>query len=201
MPSSHGGSRRFEYRAAHWTYDESQRELQFSSDPCGDQNECKSAWWRSNASIRATLDRLSGQLRAERTGWRRIYTRGSKPEYRFLYRHAHPRLPVCAKASSRSSVGAMSGESRAPSAHRLDVAVNSGGRRLGRHEAVLVDIPANCGLQRRGVWFLIEVGIRGLLMPDEQGMAVCYMICEPASQYYRIKTGSPRMPVLIDQRI
>ena len=64
-----------------------------------------------------------------------------------------------------------------------------------------MDIPASYGLERRGVWFLIEVGIRSLLMPDERGMAVCYMICEPASHYYRIMTGSARMPVLIDQRI
>jgi hypothetical protein len=39
--------------------------------------------------------------------------------------------------------------------------------------AVPVDIPANYGLERRGVWFLIETGIRGLLVLDEQGWAVC----------------------------
>jgi hypothetical protein len=68
-------------------------------------------------------------------------------------------------------------------------------------EAVRVDIPASYGLERRGVWFLIEVGISGILVPDEHGIAVCYMICEPASHYYRIMTGATRMPVLIDQRI
>ncbi len=68
-------------------------------------------------------------------------------------------------------------------------------------EAVPVDIPASYGLERRGVWFLIEVGIRGILVPDENGIAVCYMICEPASHYYRIMTGATRMPVLIGQRI
>jgi hypothetical protein len=54
---------------------------------------------------------------------------------------------------------------------------------------------------RRDVWFLIETGIRGVLVPDEKGIAVCYMSCEPASHYYRIMTVSARMPVLIDQRI
>ena len=64
-----------------------------------------------------------------------------------------------------------------------------------------MDIPASFGLERRGVWYLIEVGIRGLLVPDERGLAVVYMICEPSSHNYQIMTGSPRMPVLIDQRI
>jgi hypothetical protein len=63
-----------------------------------------------------------------------------------------------------------------------------------------VDIPASYGLER-GVWFLIEQGIRGLLVPDERGIAVAYMICEPSSHYYFVMTRSPRMPVLIDQRI
>jgi hypothetical protein len=30
---------------------------------------------------------------------------------------------------------------------------------------------------------------------------VAYMLCEPASHYYQVMTRSPRMPVLIDERI
>jgi hypothetical protein len=52
--------------------------------------------------------------------------------------------------------------------------------------AIPVGIPASYGLERRGVWYLIEVGIRGLLVPDERGCAVAYMICEPASHSYQI---------------
>jgi hypothetical protein len=63
-----------------------------------------------------------------------------------------------------------------------------------------VDIPATLGLER-GRWYRITQGIRGLLVPDERGMAVAYMICEPASHYYRVMTGSERMPVFIGQRI
>ena len=66
--------------------------------------------------------------------------------------------------------------------------------------AIPVDIPTSYGLERRSVWYLIETGIRGLLVPDERGWTVCYMNCKPASHYYRIMTGSDRMPVLIDQR-
>jgi hypothetical protein len=66
--------------------------------------------------------------------------------------------------------------------------------------AIPVDIPATLGLER-GVWFRIRQGIRGLLVPDERGIAVAYMICEPSSHYYQIMTRSPRMPVLIEERI
>jgi hypothetical protein len=61
--------------------------------------------------------------------------------------------------------------------------------------------PGHIRVGAAGGWYLIEQGIRGLRVPDERGLAVVYMVCEPASHYYRIMTGSPRMPVLIDQRI
>jgi hypothetical protein len=48
---------------------------------------------------------------------------------------------------------------------------------------------------------MIHVGIRGILVPDERGVAVVYMLCEPASHHYQVMTQSRRMPVLIDQRI
>ena len=66
--------------------------------------------------------------------------------------------------------------------------------------AIPVDIPATFGLDR-GVWYLVRQGMRGLLVPDERGMAVVYMICEPATHYYRVMTRSDRMPVLIDEWI
>lgn len=56
------------------------------------------------------------------------------------------------------------------------------------------------GLER-GVWFHIRQGIRGLLVPDEHGREAVYLICEPASHYYRVMTRSRWMPVLIAQRV
>jgi hypothetical protein len=53
----------------------------------------------------------------------------------------------------------------------------------------------------QGVWYRVRQGIRGLLVPDERGIAVAYMICEPATHYYRIMTRNGRMPVLIQERI
>ena len=65
----------------------------------------------------------------------------------------------------------------------------------------VVVIPATSALERRGVWPLVEAGIKGLLVPDEGGAAVVCVICEPSSHRDRIMTGAERMPVLIDQRI
>jgi hypothetical protein len=129
------------------------------------------------------------------------YRRGKKPEYRFVYRDTHPRLPVWRDGQFQIvRWGNKRGQSRAlPRTVCTWQSTVKGG--WAGSAAVLVDIPASYGLERRSVWFLIEVDIRGLLMPDKHGMAVCYMICEPASHYCRIMTGSPRMPVLIDQRI
>ena len=41
----------------------------------------------------------------------------------------------------------------------------------------------------------------GRLVPDQRGIAVLYMICEPDSHFYRGMTRSDRMPVLIEERI
>ena len=66
--------------------------------------------------------------------------------------------------------------------------------------AIPVDIPVTFGLER-GVWYRIRQGIRGILVPDERGIAVAYMICEPATHYYHVMTRSSRMPVLIEEKI
>ncbi len=65
---------------------------------------------------------------------------------------------------------------------------------------VAVEIPAILGCDR-GIWYVVRQGMRGLLVPDEKGWAVCYMICEPASHYYQVMTRNDRMPVLIGERI
>jgi hypothetical protein len=62
---------------------------------------------------------------------------------------------------------------------------------FGRSSAIRVAIPAMPGYER-SAWFTIRQGIRGLPVPDERGIAVDYMICEPSSHYFRIITGSTR---------
>jgi hypothetical protein len=77
--------------------------------------------------------------------------------------------------------------------------VEKGGWRDRRVEPVV--IPATMGLDK-GVWYRIRQGIRGLVAHDERGWPRVYVICEPSSHYYQIKShGSRWMPVLIDERI
>jgi hypothetical protein len=63
-----------------------------------------------------------------------------------------------------------------------------------------VDNPTTLGFEGR-VWYRARQGMRGLLVPDERGCSVCYMLVEPASQYDKVMTRSDRMPVLIGGRI
>jgi hypothetical protein len=133
---------------------------------------------------------------------RRLHRRGEQAEYRFLFRDRKPRLPIW-RDGRLQVVRWGNGRGQSRSLPRTGwtwlKTIQEGGWRGS--DAVPVDIPASYGLERRGVWFLIETGLRGLLVPDERGWAVCYVICEPSTHYYRIMTGSDRIPVLIDQRI
>jgi len=64
-----------------------------------------------------------------------------------------------------------------------------------------VVIPANYGFHR-GTWFLIEEGVKGVLLPETPSGPVVYLLVEPASNYYRNMTGqSPMMPVFVNQTI
>jgi hypothetical protein len=133
---------------------------------------------------------------------RRLHSRGGDAEFRFLFRDRVPRLPVW-RDGRLQVVRWGNGRGQSRSLPRtgwtwLETIHGGGWRNL---PAVPVDIPATYGLERRGVWYLIREGIRGVLVPDERGSAVAYMICEPSSHYYRVMTGSDRMPVFIDQRI
>jgi hypothetical protein len=124
---------------------------------------------------------LIGRYRLER----RLHRRGEREEYRFLFRDRRPCLPIWRDGQLQIvRWGNGRGQSRIlPRIGWTWLASIREGRWRGI-EAVTVEIPANYGLERRGVWFLIETGIQGLLVPDEHGWAVCYMVCEPASHYY-----------------
>lgn len=56
--------------------------------------------------------------------------------------------------------------------------------------------PATFGLDD-GFWFPIRHAIGALLGADERRMAMTYVVCEEASQYYRVMCKARRMPVLI----
>jgi hypothetical protein len=43
--------------------------------------------------------------------------------------------------------------------------------------------------------------MRGLLVRDQEGTPLVFMVCEPATRYYRVMTRSEWMPALIDEVI
>ncbi len=132
---------------------------------------------------------------------RRVHERGGEREVRFYFRDRSPRLPIWRDGQlGLARWGNGRGESRfLPRTGWTWLSTVQEGywRELG---PIAVDIPATIGLER-GVWYRIRQGIRGILVPDERGHAVVYMICEPASHYYQVMTRSNRMPVLIEERI
>jgi hypothetical protein len=104
---------------------------------------------------------------------RHLHKRGDQPEYRFYYRDRRPRLPVLRDGRL---FFARWGNGRGQSRYLprtgwtwLRTIREGGWRHTG---AVPVDIPASYGLDGRGVWYLIEQGVRGVLKPDERGCVV-----------------------------
>jgi hypothetical protein len=53
----------------------------------------------------------------------------------------------------------------------------------------------------RGVWYAIRQGVHGVVVHDEAGRPRVYVVCEPASHYYRTMTRSVWMPALVGERI
>ena len=52
-----------------------------------------------------------------------------------------------------------------------------------------------------GVWFKVKQGLRGLVVRTRAGEPVAYMVCEPATRYYRVMTRCEWMPVFIGEVI
>ncbi len=132
---------------------------------------------------------------------RRIHERGGEREVRFLYRDRRPRLPIWRDGQL---LMVRWGNVRCQSRYLprtgwtwLETVEHGGWRGV---EVEAVEIPATLGLEG-GVWYQVPQGIRGLLVPDERGIAVVYMLCQPSSHYYRVMTRSDRMPVFIGDSI
>lgn len=153
------------------------------------------------AGIALAWSELPTELIARHGLQRRVHERGGELEVRFLYREHRPRLPIW--RDGRMQIvrwGNRHGESRVlPRTGWTWLKTIEEGGWQGL-DGVVVDIPATLALEK-GVWFRVHEGARGLLVPDERGAAVCYMICRPATHYYHVMTRSDRMPLLIDQNI
>ncbi|ADV61899.1 hypothetical protein Isop_1313 [Isosphaera pallida ATCC 43644] len=148
-------------------------------------------------------DEVSAQTWARWSNWlaARRHDRGGEAEYRFDAWDRCPKLPILRDGHlTLARWGNLRGQSRhlPRTAWTWLRTVEQGSwRHLDPLEVV---IPATLAFER-GVWYRVRQGIRGLLVPDERGWAVCYMICQPSSHYYYVMTRSAHMPVLIGETI
>jgi hypothetical protein len=52
-----------------------------------------------------------------------------------------------------------------------------------------------------GIWSRVKEGARGLLVRGRGGSPVVFVVCEPATRYYRVMTRSEWMPQLVGEVI
>lgn len=131
----------------------------------------------------------------------RLFGRGGDPEVRFYWRARPALLPVW--LDGRLQLVRWGSRDRAdrtlpPTGWTWEATVEAGRWREMAPEPV--DIPASFGLMN-GVWFKVKQGMKGLLVRDRAGDPVVYMVCRPATRYYRVMTRCEWMPVLIGEVI
>ena len=131
----------------------------------------------------------------------RLYDRAGNLEIRFDLRSSPAMLPVwwC----GRLHVIRWGNRDRAerklpPTAWTWRESVEAG--RWAHLEPDPVEIPA-AFIRACGVWVKVKQGVRGLVVRTPKGEPIVYMICEPATRYYRIMCRDEWMPVLIGEVI
>jgi hypothetical protein len=131
----------------------------------------------------------------------RRHDRGGEAEARFLLSAADRVLPVWLDGCLRIVRWGMRREqgSRLPATAwtQLTTLAEGGWQEVAPVEVV---IPATFGLDN-GVWYLVREGVRGIVVPDERGEPVVYVLVEPASRYYAVMTRSEWMPCLVRELI
>ncbi|WP_145269728.1 hypothetical protein [Tautonia plasticadhaerens] len=131
---------------------------------------------------------------------RRAFGGESPPEYRFALADPRPRIPIRRDGTIQfARWGNFDGRSRRLPRTALARLSGVQAGEWARFGAVPVEIAASFWAHN-GAWVFVREGIRGVLAPDEQGWAVCFVVCEPSTNYYKNMTGGAWMPVLIDQR-
>jgi hypothetical protein len=131
----------------------------------------------------------------------RLFDREALREVRFLWRQEPAVLPVwwqgrihLVRWGCRRRAG-----TRLPMGGWVEAeAIEAGAMAAARPE--LVTIPAVLG-EAAGCWYLINEGVRGVVLRDRDGPAV-YVLTRPATNYYRNMTQqAATMPVLVGQTI
>jgi hypothetical protein len=131
---------------------------------------------------------------------RREHAPDSGPEFRFALSDPWPRVPIRRYGTvDFARWGNLTGRSRALPRAALTRLERVEAGDWSRYGGLPVEVAANFWVAG-GAWCYVEQGIRGVLAPDELGWAVCYVVCEPASNTYRNMTRQRWMPVFIGQR-
>lgn len=129
----------------------------------------------------------------------RVYDRGGEGEVRFLWRARPAVLPVW--RSGRLELltwGCRDRRATLPlGGWTWEETVQSGG--WANANVQLADVPATF-VRAGGVWTRVRHGVRSLVVPTPGGL-VAYVVCRPATRYYRIMTGTVFQPVLIGEVI
>jgi hypothetical protein len=131
----------------------------------------------------------------------RVHDRGGDREVRFDWRSVPALLPVW--WNGRLQVVRWGNRDRAerklpPTCWTWRATVEDG--KWSALEPEPVEVPAAYGYAN-GVWFRVKQGLRGLLVRTPSGEPVVFLICEPATRYYRVMTRDEWMPVLIGEVI
>jgi len=130
----------------------------------------------------------------------RIHAREGREEFQFHWWQIPTVLPV--RRDGRLEIlpwGSKSRRGPLPYGGWLSLEQVAAGLLASAHPEEVV-IPANLGHQK-GTWFVINEGIRGVVI-ETRGGRVVYMLTEPASNYYRNMTEqSPMMPIFVNQVI
>lgn len=131
----------------------------------------------------------------------RIYSREGREEVQFHWWQTPTVLPVRWRGRLQLIAWGSKARRRSPlpvGGWLTEEDLQAGTFAASRPEAVV--IPAVFG-HHVGTWFLINEGIRGVVVDSPAGPVV-YMLVQPASNYYRNMTEqSPTMPIFVGQVI
>ena len=131
----------------------------------------------------------------------RWYARGQgDAEYRFNYHDRFPCLPLWHEGQL---LLARWGNGTGLSAHLPHSGwtwSESLAEKWAHVDTTAVVIPARLGFAG-GVWYPIFEGVQGLLVTDEKGPPVVFVLVQPASHYYQVMTRCSWMPLLVNQVI
>lgn len=129
----------------------------------------------------------------------RVYDRGGESEVRFLWRAWPTLLPVW--MGGRLELlpwGSKDRRGNLPfGGWTWEETIQNGGWQNA--DAHLADVPATF-IWAGGVWTRVRHGVQALIVPTPAG-PVGYVVCRPATRYYRIMTGVEWMPVLVGEVI